>query len=444
MHLRCASCSHVVSIDTTMPWRCPYESGDRHHVLVIEGGESEKLESSPHATPFLDDQNPFLRYLDRLAFRGYARSVGLDDEVLVALVRELDARVERVAGTGFRVTPLEVSSGLGESLDFPGRVWVKDETHNVAGSHKARHLFSILVHLVIAERTKRAPWTNESTGPSGKTPSRPPLAISSCGNAAIAAATLAAAAEWPIDVFIPEWAGGVVVETLDRLGARAHRCPRRADDPPGDPTVLRFREAVASGSIPFSVQGPENALCLDGGRTIGWEIAEQLRARGVASLQAVYAQVGGGAFAASLSRGLGEGGVAAPLVAVQTEGCAPLSRAWSRYRGSAKEARDLAADWTHYMWPWEHEPVSLADGILDDETYDWVVDLREIERTGGRVVVAPEPVVRRAAEIVPRATGIDASPTGTAGAAGLLDDVASGNISGDGDVLVVLSGVRRS
>ena len=50
-------------------------------------------------------------------------------------------------------------------------------------------------------------------------------------------------------------------------------CERRADDPPGDPTVLRFREAVDAGALPFTVQGPENALCLDGGRTIGWEMA---------------------------------------------------------------------------------------------------------------------------------------------------------------------------
>jgi len=183
-------------------------------------------------------------------------------------------------------------------------------------------------------------------------------------------------------------------------------------------------------------------LCLDGGRTIGWEIAEQLLAVGVDHLDAVYVQVGGGAFAASLSRGLGEGGVSAPLVAVQTEGCAPLSRAWTRYRESSTEASDLAADWTHYMWPWEHEPASLADGILDDETYDWVVDLREIERTGGRVVVAPEDVVRRAAELVPRSTGVEASPTGTAGVAGLVTEIDAGTLRG-GDVLVVASGVVR-
>ena len=426
-----------------MPWRCPYEAGDRHHVLVIE---SDARHPGIFREVFSDDPNPFVRYLDRLAVYEFATSLGLNDERIVDMVRDLDERVAAVdvGGTGFRITPLDVSRGLASAVGHSGRVWVKDETHNVAGSHKARHLFSILLHLVMLESTGRAPWTSRSEA-------RPSLAISSCGNAAIAASTLAAAAEWPIDVFIPEWAGGVVVDTLDRLGARVHRCSRRADDPPGDPTVHRFRSAVVAGAIPFSVQGPENALCLDGGRTIGWEIAERLLTDGVSSLQAVYAQVGGGAFAASLSRGIGEGGVSAPLVAVQTEGCAPLARAWARYREASVTARDLAADWTQYMWPWEHEPVSLADGILDDETYDWVADLREIERTGGRVVVAPESVVTRAAEVAPTATGIDASPTGTAGVAGLITDIESsiessiesGALTG-GDVLVVLSGVRRA
>ena len=397
-------------------------------MLVIET-------STPGRETVRDDPNPFVRFLDRLAVGEFARSHDLTIDRMIEVVHDFDERVAGVAGTGFRTTPLVTSTELAGALGFEGRIWVKDETSNVAGSHKARHLFGILLHLIVAERTGCAPWA----GPA----SRPPLAISSCGNAAVAASTLAAAAEWPIDVFIPEWAGGIVVETLDRLGARVHRCPRRVDDPPGDPTVLRFREAVSAGAIPFSVQGPENALCLDGGRTIGWEVAEQLRAHGVTSLDAAYAQVGGGAFAASLSRGLGEGGVSAPLVAVQTEGCAPLSRAWTTYRESAIAARELAADWTHYMWPWEHEPVSVADGILDDETYDWVVDLAEIERTGGRVVVTPENVVRRAAEIVPGSTGVDASPTGTAGVAGLMNDFGTGDLAGTGDVLVVLSGVRR-
>ena len=88
--------------------------------------------------------------------------------------------------------------------------------------------------------------------------------------------------------------------------------------------MLRFREAVDGGAIPFTVQGPENALCLDGGRTIGWEIAERLDADEPHRLDAIFVQVGGGAFAACLGAGLVEAGHRPRLMAVQAAGCAPL------------------------------------------------------------------------------------------------------------------------
>ena len=93
------------------------------------------------------------------------------------------------------------------------------------------------------------------------------------------------------------------------------------------------------------------------------------------------------------------------------------------------------------MTPWPTEPTSLADGILDDETYDWVADVDEMNRTGGRVVVAPESVVVEAAEIGPRLTDIDASPTATAGLAGWLVEAREGRVGRD--VLLAFSGVRR-
>ena len=211
--------------------------------------------------------------------------------------------VTRELAAGFGVTPFDQSSSISAAVGAD--VWVKDETGNVGGSHKGRHLVTILLHLVAAESLRLA------TGP------RRPLAIASCGNAAIAAATLARRAFWPLDVFVPTWASASVLDLLESLGATIHPCERRPSDPPGDPAVLRFREAVAAGSVPFSVQGPENALCLDGGRTIGWELADA----GVA-LDRVVVQVGGGAFAACTGWGLGDG---VRLDAVQSEGCAPLA-----------------------------------------------------------------------------------------------------------------------
>jgi threonine synthase len=166
-------------------------------------------------------------------------------------------------------------------------------------------------------------------------------------------------------------------------------------------------------------------------------MAQQFSKEEISGLDAVVVQVGGGAFAASLSRGLSEGGITAPLVAVQTEGCAPLARAWA----SAQSDSTAAAHWTHHMWPWEKDPVSLADGILDDETYDWVADVAQLQRTDGRVVVASELQVVEASSVAPQTTSIDASPTGAAGVAGLLSIRAE--LASTARVAVVLSGIRR-
>ena len=241
---RCATCGARVTIDTLYPFKCPdAPAGDSHHVLhpVTDGPVPDVI----------DDPNPFVAYGPSLAWWAFARSRGMSEERCIALTREV--------ADGFRVTPCARQELLTEKVGAD--VWVKNETGNVGGSHKARHLVTILLHLRAAEELGLAPGE------------RAPLAIASCGNAAIAASTLAKAAGWPIEVFVPDTAAGVVLETLEALGAHVNKCARTPDLPAGDPSVLTFRQAVADGAIPFSVQGPENGLCLDGGRTIGWELA---------------------------------------------------------------------------------------------------------------------------------------------------------------------------
>jgi len=230
-----------------------------------------------------------------------------------------------------------------------------------------------------------------------------------------------------------------VTKRLRELGATVVECPRLATDPPGDPCVHRFREAVAGGAVPFSVQGPENAWCLDGGRTIGWEMARDLAVTGVA-LDRVFVQVGGGAFAACVAAGLQMGGAAPRLHAVQTDACAPLQRAWA-LAGQHGGPHAAGAHWADCMWPWEHVGTSAADGILDDETYDWLPVLAAMADTDGSPVVAAEPHVLEANEVGCRSAGIDASATGTAGLAGLL--AMRGSVGDDERVAVVFSGVRR-
>ena len=91
------------------------------------------------------------------------------------------------------------------------------------------------------------------------------------------------------------------------------------------------------------------------------------------------------------------------------------------------------------MTPWEH-PHSLADGILDDETYDWLGAFDVMSASGGQPLVVPEEAIVRAAEIG-AATGIPVSATGSAGLAGLL--VRDGRVVDGEQVAVVFSGVTR-
>ncbi|MFN3254893.1 MAG: PLP-dependent lyase/thiolase [Ilumatobacter sp.] len=426
---RCEVCGVHVDLTKPTPWRCPRSTiTDRHHVLhAITAPAGFGSPASP-----VDHPHPFVRHDHRLAWAAAAAARGLTTAARNALVVELDEAIRDVDGVGFVTTPFARSTHLSDELGFgDGGVWIKDETGGVGGSQKARHLMSILLHLRALEVTGEMArlWSG-----------RPRLAIASCGNAALAAATLAAAADWPIDVFVPVWMSDGFGRRLDELGAHVHRCERRADDPPGDPAMLRFREAVEAGSVPFTVQGPENALCLDGGRTIGWELAEQIESPdGPGHLDHVFVQVGGGAFAASLGAGLLGAGHRVPLHAVQAAGCAPLDRAVDGSIGDTEPGRR----WDELMVPWP-DPSSLADGILDDETYDWLGVVDVVRRSGGDVIVASEDSIAAAHRLAHDA-GFDASATGTAGLAGLVEigGARSDAIGPDDQVAVVMSGITR-
>jgi threonine dehydratase len=400
---RCAVCGTTVDVAAVHPFTCPRATtADRHHVL-------HPLVVGPEPAPS-EDPNPFVAYGPRLAWWAFARTHGMTEAACVALTRSL--------AEGFTVTPFAQSTLL--SSAFGANVWVKDETGNIAGSHKGRHLVTILLHLVAAESLRLVDRV------------RRPLAIASCGNAALAAATLAQRAEWPLNVFVPTWASPDVLGELESLDAIVHPCERRTGEP-GDPAVLRFREAIAAGNVPFSVQGPENALCLDGGRTIGWEMASA----GVA-LDRVVVQVGGGALAACTGWGLGpDGGLRVDVV--QSAGCAPLARAVARAAELGLAPEQVPGRWAQLMKPWA-APHSEAEGILDDETYDWLGVLSVMRASGGRALVAPESAIARAHSLG-AATGIPVSATGTAGLAGLLTP--GGEPDPGERVAVIFSGVER-
>jgi threonine synthase len=472
--LRCAGCGAVVPSvrEAPYPFRCgAAKDGDDVDHVVERVLDVKGLEPAGDS-----DLNPFVRF--RRLFHAYhvALENGLDDADYVALIEHLDAKLLDSHGRGFRFTPAARHEALSAALGFAGDdgarsgprsrvepaagVWVKDETGNVGESHKARHLFGILVYLEVVSRIGFGP------------PQPPPLAIASCGNAALAAAVVAQAAGRALRVFVPPHADAEVLDRLAQLGAETTRCPREPGVP-GDPSVHAFRAAVAAGAVPFSCQGSDAGLTIDGGSTLGLEYVTQ-----APNLDRVLIQVGGGAFASAVFRAYEEAralGLIARiprLHAVQTRAVCPLRRAYDRVADRilarlgldttsnlADAARasfirdadpalieeELAYAARHrssFMWPWETEPHSLAGAIIDDEAYDWLAVVRAMLRSGGFPITVDEPTIARANALARETTGIGVGPSGSAGLAGLMalqDAVPSVS---EERVGVVFSGVR--
>jgi len=109
--------------------------------------------------------------------------------------------------------------------------------------------------------------------------------------------------------------------------------------------------------------------------------------------------------------------------------------------------REAAHHRSAYMWPWETAPHSLAHGILDDETYDWLAIVEGMLASGGWPVVVSEEDLARANARASSETGIDVCHTGSAGLAGVLHLLDAGGTLAErlrGErVAVLFSGVRR-
>ncbi len=275
--------------------------------------------------------------------------------------------------------------------------------------------------------------------------SEPRLAIASCGNAALAAAVIARAAGRELDVFVPTDASEGVVARLEALGAHVTRCPR-LPGVAGDPSYHRFREAVAAGALPFTCQGNENGLVVEGGQTLGWEIVSQLLAAG-AMIDRLFVQVGGGALASACIAALDDA-YALGLIpqrprihAVQTAS-SPLARAWDRFIAADVPLDSAIQHRSEFMWPWETPPVSVAHGILDDETYDWAAVMRGMMESDGFPIVVSEDQLNEANRLA-NSTGIRVDPTGSSGLAGVLELRRRGAIRSAESLGVLFTGRSR-
>jgi threonine synthase len=405
-------------------------------------------------------------------------------------VGRLSVRLEAWEGRCFEATPLLPAPGLCEAIARTGPIWIKNDTGNIAGSHKGRHLMGTLLYLEALRMLD---------GQSAKQV----LAVYSCGNAALAAAAVARAGGYELHAFVPEEVDPAVAGMLAERGAFVERIARAATGG-GDPCYLAFRDALSRhGWLPFACAGNDNWSNIEGGSTLGWEVVMQLADRGE-TLEAVVLQVGGGALARAVSQAFQEAEALgllsqAPRIHVcQPEGGFPFVRAYlmvlaeiaRRHRIGFDLDYDDAApptdaltrlkhfSWSHreqirslaeftrrrfdssgvravleeavlqkdrFMRPWDGPaPHSLAHGILDDVTYDWYPLLKAVLRSGGGAEVLREESIRTAHRLARTHTQIAVCPTGAAGLAGLIQ-LADAGILGRGEkVGLFFTGFDRS
>ncbi len=470
-HLYCPACEREYDPGQGL-FGCPRAGDGREHILeqrpAVSPGCAEELLESWREHP----GDPLLAFAPLACAQELAGR-----PAHLANVRALQDGLARNEGHGLRVTPLALATDLARAAGHHGPLYVKNETGQVGGSHKARHLAGTMLYL---EALRRG-------GP------KRPLAISSCGNAALAAACVARAAGYALTTFVPEDVHPQVRAMLTQRGADVRVVPRLSTGG-GDPCYLAFRKAVAGGAVPFCCSGRDNWSNVEGGRSLGYETALQWLALGVMP-QHLVLQIGGGALARAVAEAfahLHALGLVLNLPrihACQTEGAYPFARAWlllvgdiareagldmPRVEGLAAvraalsqphpvldKAVDLAREHfgtplveaclrravnapDRYMWAWDGPaPHSLAHGILADETYDWVHLARLMLRTGGRAVVAREPLVERAQALVLNTTDIAVSATGSAGLAGMLALAEAGALPPQASVGLFCTGINR-
>ena len=205
----CGGCGTVIEASEPYPFRCPRAGDGGDHVLrrVLD---VDRLEFSLEA----NEPNPFVRWRGLLHAYHLATAYGMSDQAYVELVRDLDDEVARVDGHGFVVTPFLASLRRWPGAFRPGP---RSGSRTRRATSRARTRPG-----TCSASSSISRWSVASASTEG-TP--PPLAIASCGNAALAAAVVAAAGRQRLLVFVPTDAEPAVRRPAAGARSRDHRLP---------------------------------------------------------------------------------------------------------------------------------------------------------------------------------------------------------------------------
>ena len=304
-------------------------------------------------------------------------------------------------GEGF--TPLLHARRLGASLGLD-RLMIKDESLNPTNSFKARGLSAAI---------SRAKALRAET-----------VYLPTAGNAGNAAAAYAAAAGMKCEVFIPKDAKqpfidecrlyGANVTLVEGLITDAGKVATETAKPKGWYEVSTFREAGRA----------------EGKKTMGYELAEQLDWR---LPDWIIYPTGGGtglvgmwkAFAEMEAIGWLSSDHRPKMVSVQTEGCAPIIRAFAN-------GAETAGTWDNAH--------TVADGLRVPRAIADFLILRTIRESGGTAVAVSDQQMIDDMLVMGRDEGVSAAPEGAASLSAVRALVADGKIKKHDTVVLFNTG----
>ncbi|MCZ6747341.1 MAG: threonine synthase [Acidobacteria bacterium] len=273
-------------------------------------------------------------------------------------------------------TPLIRAPRLGADLGVDDLL-IKDESLNPTGSFKARGL-SAAINMARERGVTR-------------------VVMPTAGNAGVATAAYAAAANLAAEIFCPADTPVAFVHAIKLLGARVHLVDGLIDQ-----CGAAARKAAATGDA-FDLSTLKEPYRLEGKKTMGYELVEQMGGR---LPDVIFYPTGGGTGLIGMWKAFQEmeemgwiGAERPRMVSVQAAGCAPMVRAFAAGATRAE--------------PWENAS-TLAAGLRVPGAVGDMLILSCLRASGGTAVAVTDEEMLAGVRLLGRLAGVLAAPEGGA------------------------------
>ncbi len=307
---------------------------------------------------------------------------------------------EHIVSLGEGWTPIVELIKMGSHLGLDSLL-LKDEGMNPTGSFKARG---------ISAAVSKSKELGIKSG-----------VIPTAGNAGGALAAYCAKADIRATVIMPKHTPKLFQSEVEFYGARLILLDGLIDRCGAEAQKLKVEEGL------FDFSTLKEPYRLEGKKTMGYEIAEQLNWQ---LPDVIIYPTGGGTGLIGIWKAFGEmlqmGWIKGPLprmIAVQSENCCPVVHAFQNKNANSSEYRE-----------------SVAGGLAVPKVFGMDLMLQTLHESGGMALAVEENMILHAVRELSEKEGIMVCPEGAVTLLGLRKVLQSGHVSPDEQVLLLNTG----